>query len=159
VIEMQMRFSAVSSAALFQLFRDGQARTKAELVEITGLSRSTIQFRIESLLALGLIAPVSDAVSTGGRPSAQIALSPAARIIAAVDFGATLLTRNVTREQVLERLSARDYAYLDARLVTLSSHEHESVLGYFLRTWKSATPRDAMAPTTTTAHAPGDGQV
>jgi glucokinase len=93
---MQMRFSGFSSAALFQLFRDGQARTKAELVEITGLSRSTIQFRIESLIALGLIAPVSDAVSTGGRPSAQIALNPAARIIAAVDFGATMASLALT---------------------------------------------------------------
>jgi glucokinase len=93
---MQMRFSGFSSAALFQLFRGGQARTKAELVEITGLSRSTIQFRIESLLALGLIAPVSDAVSTGGRPSAQIALNPAARIIAAVDFGATMASLALT---------------------------------------------------------------
>ena len=93
---MQRRFNGFSSASLFQLFRDGQPRTKAELVELTGLSRSTIQFRIESLVELGLIAPISGAASTGGRPSAQIALNPGARIIAAVDFGATMASLALT---------------------------------------------------------------
>ena len=94
--DIQRRFGGFSAAALFQLLRDGQPKTKAELVEITGLSRSTIQFRVESLLELGLIAPVSDAVSTGGRPSAQVALNPSARVVAAVDFGATQASLAVT---------------------------------------------------------------
>jgi glucokinase len=96
VVEIQRRFSGFSAAALFQLLRDGQPKTKAELVEVTGLSRSTIQFRVDTLLELGLIAPVSDAVSTGGRPSAQVALNPSARVVAAVDFGATKASLAVT---------------------------------------------------------------
>lgn len=90
--ESPLKLGGLSSAVIFQVLRDGQPRTKAELVDMTGLSRSTIQFRIESLLGLGLIAPVSDAVSTGGRPSAQVAMNPEARIVAAVDFGATAVT-------------------------------------------------------------------
>ena len=74
---------------LLQLFRDFQPHTKAELSEWTGLSRSTITQRLESLIQLGLIHPASSAASTGGRPSAQLELDPFQRLIAAVDFGAT----------------------------------------------------------------------
>lgn len=74
---------------LLQLFRDFQPHTKAELSEWTGLSRSTITQRLESLIQLGLIHPASSAASTGGRPSAQLELNPFHRLIAAVDFGAT----------------------------------------------------------------------
>jgi hypothetical protein len=109
MVEMQKKFSGYSSAALFQILRDGQPRTKAELVEITGLSRSTIQLRIETLLELGLLAPVNDAVSTGGRPSAQVALNPHARVVAAVDFGATQASLALTdlTGNILARTSSR----------------------------------------------------
>ncbi|MBC9927935.1 MULTISPECIES: ROK family transcriptional regulator [unclassified Leucobacter] len=77
-----------TAGGLFQLLRDGQPRTRAKLAAITGLSRPTVSQRIDQLLELGLIAPVEDAVSTGGRPSSQVAFQPRARIIVAVDFGA-----------------------------------------------------------------------
>lgn len=106
---MQGKLNGFSSASLFQLFRDGEPKTKAELAEITGLSRSTIQLRIEPLVELGLIAPVSGAVSTGGRPSAQLALSPKARAVAAVDFGATQASLAITdlNGNILDRSSAK----------------------------------------------------
>lgn len=37
----------------------------------------------------GFIAPVGDAASTGGRPSALVAFNPTARVVAAADIGAT----------------------------------------------------------------------
>lgn len=74
---------------LFQLFRDGSARTKAELIELTGLSRTTVSARIEALLATGLIAPAGEAASSGGRPPARVAFDPSARVLIAVDLGAT----------------------------------------------------------------------
>ena len=37
---------------------------------ITGLGRAAISSRLEALLELGLVVPVSDAASTGGRPAA-----------------------------------------------------------------------------------------
>ncbi|MGO1348590.1 MAG: MarR family transcriptional regulator, partial [Brevibacterium aurantiacum] len=75
------------AGALFQLLRDGEPRTRADLAKSTGLSRPTIAQRIDQLLHLGLIAPINDAVSTGGRPSSQFAFNPQARVVIAADFG------------------------------------------------------------------------
>lgn len=81
--------SLSTAGGLLQLLRDGTPRTRAELAQLTGLSRPTVAHRIDQLLELGLISPVEDAVSTGGRPSSQIAFNPRARIVVAVDFGAS----------------------------------------------------------------------
>lgn len=81
---------------LFQLLRDGQPRTRSELAAETGFARSTITARVDALLAIGLIAPVADAVSTGGRPPSRVALNAAARLVAAADFGATHVTVALT---------------------------------------------------------------
>ena len=74
---------------LFQLLRDGQARTRAELAEITGLARSTVAARVEALTASGLIGPAGEAVSSGGRPPSRFAFQPTSRVVLAVDVGAT----------------------------------------------------------------------
>jgi predicted NBD/HSP70 family sugar kinase len=93
------RGSALGSSGaseLFQLLRDGQPRTRAELATLTGLARSTIASRVDSLMHLGLVAPVGDAISTGGRPSSQFALNPTARLVLAADLGASHATLAVT---------------------------------------------------------------
>jgi len=74
---------------LFQLLRDGQPRTRADLATVTGQARSTIAARVDLLLASGFIAPAGEASSTGGRPPATFAFNPGARIVLAVDLGAT----------------------------------------------------------------------
>jgi predicted NBD/HSP70 family sugar kinase len=81
---------------LFQILRNDRPRTRSELAELTGISRSTIGLRVDTLLASGLIVPLSDAVSTGGRPSARVAFNPSARIVAAADLGATHATVAIT---------------------------------------------------------------
>ncbi|MGH3345404.1 MAG: ROK family transcriptional regulator, partial [Nocardioides sp.] len=77
---------------VFDLLRDGQPRTRAQLAEITGLARSTIAARIDVLLRLGLVAPYGDGVSTGGRPPSLLALNPGAWVVAGIDLGATHAT-------------------------------------------------------------------
>src|SRR5687768_8147460 len=84
------------ASELFQLLRDGSPRTRAELAAKTGLARSTIALRVEELMSLGLIGPVEDAQSTGGRPSSQFALNPSAKFVLAADVGATHATIAVT---------------------------------------------------------------
>ncbi|MBA4103125.1 MAG: sugar kinase, partial [Arthrobacter sp.] len=42
---------------IFQLLRDGRARTRAELAGITGLARSTVAARIDALISSGLVGP------------------------------------------------------------------------------------------------------
>ena len=75
--------------SVIHLLRDGHPRTRAELAQLTGQSRSTIATRVEQLLTCGLVAPTGEATSTGGRPPATFAFNPAARVVAAVDLGAT----------------------------------------------------------------------
>jgi predicted NBD/HSP70 family sugar kinase len=129
MVEIQKKLVGYTAAGLFQILRDGQPRTKAELVDITGLSRSTIQLRIETLLELGLLAPVNDAVSTGGRPSAQVALNPTARVIAAVDFGATQASLAITdlAGDILARTSSK----------IIIAEGPETCLGWMVRTIRS----------------------
>lgn len=88
--------SASGASELFQLLRDGNPRTRAELADTTGLARSTIALRVDALMALGLIAPVGDAISTGGRPSSRFALNAGARVVLAADLGASHATIAVT---------------------------------------------------------------
>ncbi|GAA5202422.1 ROK family protein [Microbacterium jejuense] len=86
--------TAVGTGAgeIFQILRDGRARTKAELATLTGLARSTVSGRVDALLAAGLVRPAGEAASTGGRPPARVAFNPLAGVIIAVDLGATHAT-------------------------------------------------------------------
>ncbi len=93
------RGSALGSSGaseLFQLLRDGVPRTRASLALATGLARSTVAARVDELMRLGLVTPVADAASTGGRPPSQFALNPGARIVLAGDLGASHATLAVT---------------------------------------------------------------
>ncbi len=87
---------STGASELFQLLRDGQPRTRAELATLTGLARSTIASRVDALIELGLVSPVGDAISTGGRPSSQFALNPTARLVLAADLGASHATLAIT---------------------------------------------------------------
>jgi predicted NBD/HSP70 family sugar kinase len=81
---------------LFQLLRDGQARTRAELALTTGLARSTVASRIDALMNSGLVGPAGEASSSGGRPPSRFAFNPGARVVLAVDVGATHVIVAVT---------------------------------------------------------------
>ncbi|AIC46925.1 ROK family transcriptional regulator [Rhodoluna lacicola] len=89
MVEINRSSFGLSSGQLFQLFRDGQPHTKAELAELTGLARSTISLRLDPLIELGVISPAAENSSTGGRPSTQLVLNERAFVVAGVDFGAS----------------------------------------------------------------------
>lgn len=92
VIDTRKPLPAVSGTSeLFQLLRDGRPRTRTELADVLGVARSTIALRVEALMALGLVAPVDDAVSTGGRPSSRFALRTETKVVLGVDIGASHL--------------------------------------------------------------------
>ena len=87
VVKLSPRHSGAGD--LFQLLRDGRPRTRADLAAATGQARSTITARVDQLMSAGLIAPAGEASSTGGRPPATFAFQPSARVVLAVDLGAT----------------------------------------------------------------------
>lgn len=88
--------AGAGATELFQLLRDGIPRTRAQLVESTGLARSTVAMRVDELLRMGLVTPVAGAESTGGRPPSRFALNPAARVVIAADIGASHATVAIT---------------------------------------------------------------
>src|SRR6478609_1613861 len=80
---------AADAAELLAILRDGIPRTRAQLAELTGMARSTIAARIDTLTAAGLVAPAGDDVSSGGRPPARVRFNPGSRVVLAIDLGAT----------------------------------------------------------------------
>lgn len=63
--------------------------TRNQLVAQTGLGRSTVAQRVETLLARGLVQELAGTTSTGGRRPAMIQFNPDAALILAADLGAT----------------------------------------------------------------------
>ena len=78
-----------SAGAVLQLIRSGECATRSDLVNVTGLARSTISQRVEALSALGLVAEIGDGKSTGGRPPGRLAFNSDGGVVLAADFGAT----------------------------------------------------------------------
>ncbi|MDQ0028519.1 ROK family transcriptional regulator [Arthrobacter bambusae] len=115
---------------LLRILRDGRPRTRADLARISGLGRAAISSRLEVLLESGLVVPVSDAASTGGRPSARLAFNPGTRLTAAADVGATHATvalTDLSGRILLEttegiEISRGPEAVLDWLVMTLQSH-------------------------------------
>ena len=81
--------SQTSAGALLQLIREGVAVTRADLSRVTGLARSTVAQRIDTLIANGLVQDTGGTVSTGGRPPAVLAFNRDSGIVLVADLGAT----------------------------------------------------------------------
>src|SRR5262245_19063628 len=77
------------AGAMLRLIRDGRARTHAELVALTGLSRSTVAQRVDSLLTRRLVVPAEPGASRGGRPPRTFAFNRDAGVVLSADLGAT----------------------------------------------------------------------
>lgn len=87
---------AFGPGAILALFRDGRARTRADLVRLTGLARSTVTQRLDALLAAGLLVPGGESVSTGGRPPTQFRFNASGGALLIADIGASHLRCAVT---------------------------------------------------------------
>lgn len=78
---------------VFSLIRDGRALTRREVGLATGLSRTAVAARLAALLDSGLVVEGADgaagdrAVSTGGRPAAQLRFNRDAGVVLAGAIG------------------------------------------------------------------------
>lgn len=124
---------------LFQILRDGRPRTRTELSAMTGLARSTVALRIDALMRLGLVGPVGDAVSTGGRPSSQFAITASERVVLAVDVGASHV--RIAISDLTGRIQAEDG---EGILVTAGP---EAVLGWVETAARGLLEKLGRAPT------------
>src|SRR5215216_3609610 len=88
-VEPTIPSNSPGAGALLRLIRDGQASTRAELVALTGLARSTVAQRMDALLSQRLVVPAGGSVSTGGRPPQMFAFNRDAGVVLSADLGAT----------------------------------------------------------------------
>ena len=78
-----------SPGELLEVIRAGAAGTRTELVDVTGLSRSTVMQRLGALLAAGLVIEGPEAApSSGGRRPAALRFNERAGVVLAADLGA-----------------------------------------------------------------------
>jgi predicted NBD/HSP70 family sugar kinase len=74
---------------ILALFRSRGPLTRSEVMDSTGLARSTINQRLDTLLAADLIVPAGESVSTGGRRPGRFAFNAQAGITLVADIGAS----------------------------------------------------------------------
>src|SRR5690349_13649900 len=77
------------AGGVLKLIRDGRATTRTELAEQSGLSRSTLAERVQSLLALDLLEEAIGVASTGGRPPATLTFNRSAGVVLVADLDAS----------------------------------------------------------------------
>jgi glucokinase-like ROK family protein len=83
-------------AEVLNTVRRGRARSRADIVEVTGLSRGVVAGRVTELLDRGLIAEGDPGPSTGGRPPRQLSFHGDAGHVLVADLGATSIDVAVT---------------------------------------------------------------
>src|SRR5215207_10950518 len=81
--------STTGAGSLLRLIRVGDAVTRADLVRLTGLARSTVAQRLDLLLAHELIHEERGSASTGGRPPTLVRFNKGAGVVLVADLGAT----------------------------------------------------------------------
>jgi hypothetical protein len=81
---------------LLRHVRTGRARSRADLVALTGASRNTVSARVDQLIAANLLAEGGRGGSTGGRPPTLLQFNSRAGCVLAVDLGVTSVDVAVT---------------------------------------------------------------
>ncbi len=76
-----------SAGEVLELLRTGQARTRTEVAQLTGLSRTAVLARVSALVDAGLVLPGDELTSTGGRPAASLVFNQVAGVVLAVAVG------------------------------------------------------------------------
>jgi predicted NBD/HSP70 family sugar kinase len=74
------------------LFRKHGELSRTDVIEMSGLSRSTVNQRLTALFASNLITPIEGGESTGGRPSSRFVFNRSRGVLLAADIGASGFT-------------------------------------------------------------------
>lgn len=73
--------------AILELVRSGQVRTRRQLQDITGLSRSTLSLRTSVLTAAGYLKETGQVAGSTGRPAKILSFDEERQLVVAVDLG------------------------------------------------------------------------
>ena len=78
----------LTAGEILQLIRQGMCRTRKDLIEFTGLSRSTVTDRVDRLIEAGYIHESGIGASGGGRPPSVLDLDTGRHVLLVADLGA-----------------------------------------------------------------------
>ena len=85
-----MSVATGSPGGVLRLIREGRAVTRTDVMDVTGLSRSTVMQRLGVLLSAGLVLEQPEAgPSSGGRRPAALSFNERVGVVLAADLGAT----------------------------------------------------------------------
>lgn len=79
---------SASLGGILELVRSGQARTRRDVQDITGLSRSTLALRMSQLLEAGYLREAGQVAGSTGRPAKILSFDESRQLVLAVDLGA-----------------------------------------------------------------------
>jgi predicted NBD/HSP70 family sugar kinase len=87
--DVRSRGDKMGPGDVLRLIRGAGTITRSELIAKTGLGRSTVSQRVDSLLERNLVREVGEARSAGGRPPSTLAFNPGCGLALVADLGAT----------------------------------------------------------------------
>ncbi|HSO70907.1 MAG TPA: ROK family transcriptional regulator [Arachnia sp.] len=120
---MARQMSAASPGALLQTIRAQGGLTRQQLLTRTGMARSTLSERLDSLERAGLIYESQQLSSTGGRPASVVAFDDRDRVVLTIDIGhhrATVEVCDHEGEALLTETLERDKSGLPELLENLA---------------------------------------
>jgi predicted NBD/HSP70 family sugar kinase len=123
--------SGSTPGALLTLIRQGKAMTRSQLVDLTGLARSTVSQRIDDLLANRFLVEVGEAPSTGGRRPALLEFNRDAGVVLVADLGAThsrLAVSDLMADPLAETAAKRDIGAGPEAIIEWVEHEFSRLL-------------------------------
>ena len=85
-----------SPGHVLSLVRSGLANTRPALARLTGISRSAVAMRVESLAEAGLVIEDGSAASTGGRRATYLRFAEDSGVVLVADLGTTVARLAVT---------------------------------------------------------------
>jgi len=86
---MVARGGSASAGEILAMVRAGTVRTRRELQDLTGLSRSTLVQRMAQLMAAGYLRESGQVAGTAGRPAKIISFAATNQFVVAAGLGAT----------------------------------------------------------------------
>ena len=129
--------SADQLGDLLELIISSGPTTRAELMERTGLSRTTLGARLKELVNQRLISEADAGPSTGGRPPTGFVFNAGAGVVLAIDAGVTrsaVAVVDLAGESLIERPVARPIGTDPQAFLDVASDELEAMLAEIGRT-------------------------
>lgn len=111
-----------SHGGLVALVREHGGLSRAQMLEMTGMSRGTLVARLDALAGLGYVYDAETLTPTGGRPARRVRFEDRGRVVLAVDLGQTharVAVTDLDGQELRSRASAvriADSGVLDAAL-------------------------------------------